>query len=360
MGDSIFQTRRRGRAFWLFLPVLLALYLLLFPRPGGKEAYMRPVWARQISPGSEMHSTGEAPRWYFRAADAFGYADLEGNLYHVGRTLHHLSLSDAGFINYGPVPDHIVFMDARGEFQFSIKSYGYPLLDQSGQLLYSIHTDLGGLKRIDREGEILWSMSFPSPLTTVALVDEECLVGLMDGRALLMGPEGNVVYECRNGGSRIPVTLGAAMSEDRNRLALFSGIDPQRLTVIRRRNGGFETEIELTLSSDFRREVQLHFTRGGRFLFYEARDGLGVLDLRKNSTAEIGAPGMLGSLDSGSEFAAASFREVHGSNLLLFRPQDSVLASRELPLSKVYLKILGNSLILGFEGSLLRADLTEG
>ena len=129
MADSIFLKKRRGRALWLILPITIFLYLVLFPRPVGREMYLRTIWAKSLSPASTVLSDSAAPRWPFRASDTFGYADLDGNLYYVGQRLHNLSLSDSGFINYGSVPDHIVFMNTRGEFQFSIKSYGYPLLD---------------------------------------------------------------------------------------------------------------------------------------------------------------------------------------------------------------------------------------
>ncbi len=360
MADSIFLKKRRGRALWLFLPIILFLYLVLFPRPLGREMYLRTIWAKSVSPASTVLSDSNSPCWSFRASDTFGYADLDGNLYYVGQRLHNLSLSDSGFINYGSVPDHIVFMNTRGEFQFSIKSYGYPLLDSGGEFLYSINTDLSGLKRIDREGKILWSLSFPVPLTTAALAGEECVIGLMDGRLLLIGSDGEVIYEQETGGSRIPVILGTAITEDRQQIALFSGIDPQSLSIVRRLDNEFVTEVALDLDSDFRREVDLSFSPDARFLYFEVEEGLGVLDIRKKITAGILSPGVLWSVDVASDFSAAAFRTQRGSNLLIFRPLRSVLLSRQLAVPDVFLRIIDNSLILGIDGFLLRADLTEG
>ena len=342
------------------LPLLVFFYLLLFPRPGGRESFMRPIWTKDISAGAAVLSGAEGLNWYFRAAQAFGYADLQGNLYYVGQTLHNLSLSDTGFINYGSVPDHVVFMNTRGEFQYSIKSYGYPLLEPSGQVLYSVNTDRSGLKRIDSEGGILWSVDFTAPVTTIALAGEECVIGLMDGRVLVVGAEGGVEHERTSEGSRIPVVLGSAISQDRSRIALISGIEPQRLSVLQRREGELATELALELNSDFRREVQLRFAPDGRFLFYEIEEGLGVLDTRKRSSMQFIIPGVLESFDTDREFTVAAFRSAEGSKLLILRPLDSVLLSRELSAGRVYVKVLGSSLILGLEGYVLRADLLEG
>jgi len=359
MADSIFRNQRRGRAFWLFVPILLLLYLLLFPHPGGKEAVIDPIWVREVASGAPAPENANAPDWYFRSADSFGYADLQGNLYYVGRRLHNLSLSDIGFINYGTVPDHVVFMNSRGQFEFSIKSHGYPLMDSSGQVLYSVNTDRSGLKRIDREGQILWSRSFPTLLTTIALTGQQCLLGLMDGQALLIDAEGDIVYRHEPGSSRIPILLGAALSQDGNQIALISGIDPQRLTVLEQRAGEFVSEFTRRLDSDFRREVRLSFSPDARFLFYEVEEGLGVLDARKGSSGRLPVSGVLETMDSSSEFSAGTFGLAEGSRLLVFRPLDSVLLSREVNAEQVYLRVLGNSLILGFSGVLLRADLLE-
>ena len=359
MAESIFRKHRRGRVFWIFLPILLFLYLLLFPHPGGRETLVRPIWATGLVPGFPSPVKKELPIWAFRAGDSFGYGDLEGNIHFLGRSLHNLSLSDLGFINYGRVPDHVVFMNPRGEFQFSIKSYGYPLLESGGQVLYSINTDRSGLKRIDSEGEILWSKSFPTLLTTIDLVAEQCLIGLMDGRALLIDAEGNVMYQYSPEGSRIPVLLGAAVSGDRNQIALISGIDPQVLVVIRRRAEEFVQDFRQELESDFRREVQMSFSPDARFLFYEVEGGLGVLDMRKKSSRRLAANGVLESMDSSSEFTVSTFRLEGGSRLLIFRPLDSLFFSRELSAESVYVRVMGSALIVGIEGMLLRADLVE-
>jgi hypothetical protein len=339
---------------------MLFFYLVLFPRPVGREIFLRPIWARSVSPASVVLSDSNAPRWAFRAADTFGYADLDGNLYYVDQRLHNLSLSDSGFINYGSVPDHVVFMNTRGEFQFSIKSYGYPLLDSGGEFLYSINTDLSGLKRIDREGQILWSLTFPVPLTSATLAGEECVIGLMDGRLLLIGTDGEVLYEQETEGSRIPVILGTAIAEDRQTIAMFSGIDPQYLSIVQRLNNEFFSEVALDLDSDFRREVDLSFSPDARFLYFEVEEGLGVLDIHKKTSAGILSPGVLRSVDAASYFSAAAFRTERGSHLLIFRPLSSILLSRQLAVRDIYLLIIDNSLILGIDGYLLRADLTEG
>jgi hypothetical protein len=181
----------------------------------------------------------------------------------------------------------------------------------------------------------------------------------MDGRALLIDAEGEVIYQHAPDESRISVLLGAAISEDRRWIALVSGIDPQTLTIVEHRAGQFVPVSTRQLDSDFRREVQVRFDPGDQFLFYEVAGGLGVLDVRKKGGARLLSSGVLESIDSSPEFTAAAFRLAEGSRLLVFRSLDTLLLSRELDAERLYVKTMGNSLILGYDGVLLRADLVE-
>jgi hypothetical protein len=158
----------------------------------------------------------------------------------------------------------------------------------------------------------------------------------------------------------LPIILGTAVSEDRNQLAIISGIDPQKLTILQQQEEGYAEGLMLELTSDFRREVQLGFAADPRFLLFEIRDGLGVLDTRKGKMSEFLIPGVVQSLDGDSNFQVAALRRTEGSQLLIFRPLESVLLSRRLAAEQIYVKVLGDSLILGMDGVLLRADLMEG
>ena len=156
------------------------------------------------------------------------------------------------------------------------------------------------------------------------------------------------------------VVLGTDITSDGSQIALISGIDPQKLTLLRRQGQQLVVQNTLKLSSDFRREVMLQFDPQGRYLHFEAEGGLGVLDINNEIVLSIPALGVMKYLDCGNEFSAASFQNESGSLLVVFRPQGTVMLSRKLEARQLYVKILENSLILGLEEFLLRADLVEG
>jgi len=353
--------RRRSRRYLIPAFALGLLYLFFFPRPSGREGYFKPVWSQAVpaQPGSPAPAAqpGDGRQSWFRAGRYFGFVRLDGQLLYAAEVLHGVALSEAGFINYPRVADNFVFQDTAGRFQYGVRGYGYPILDPSGELLYTVSTDLTGLKRLDRDGEVLWSAGFFSPITTLALGGGECAVGLLDGTLKLLGTGGRIAQDFQPEASRIPVILGVALSP--GRLAVLSGIDPQRLTILERRGGQYAALESLTTGSDLRREAILRFTADGRFLAYETETGLALRDLRRGASSAV--PGRLLAISSSGEgLLAVGSREATGSRLRLLRPLDSPLYEQSLAAGDLFLRFLDGVLLLGLPGRLLRVDYLEG
>jgi hypothetical protein len=361
--------RRRSRRYLILAFVLGLLYLFLFPQPFGREGFFKPVWSRPIpapqgpaAPTSaaqapESGQAGEERRLsWFKAGRHFGFVRLDGQVQYAAEALHGVALSELGFINYPRVADNFVFQDTAGRFQYAVRGYGYPILDPGGELLFSVSTDLTELKHLDRDGEVLWSAGFFSPITALALSGGECAVGLLDGTVKLLEAGGRIAQDFLPEPSRIPVILGVALAP--GRLAVLSGIDPQRLTILERRGGQFAPVQTLATGADLRREALMHFSADGRFLAYETDTGLALRDLRRGAASEL--PGRLLALGSdGDGLLALGCREGGGSRLRLLRPLSSVLYERPLPAGDLFLRFLDRSLLIGFPGRLLRADYLE-
>jgi hypothetical protein len=358
--------------------VLGLLYLFLFPRPSGKEGYFKAVWSLAVParPGSPAPAAGAGGgQSWFQAGRYFGFVRLDGRLLYAAEVLHGVALSELGFINYPRVADNFVFQDTAGRFLYGVRGYGYPVLDPSGELLYTVSTDLTELKRLDRDGEVLWSAGFFSPITTLALSADQCAVGLLDGTLKLLDSGGRIAQDFQPGPSRIPVILGAALSPAR--LAVLSGIDPQRLTILERRGAEYAPLESLVTGSDLRRAAAMRFTADGRFLAYETDSGLALRDLRgggssvlpgrllalSSSGAGLLAVGSLegtvsGAVSQGSDGTGS--RAGTGSRLRILRPLASPLYEQRLAAGDLFLRFLDGVLLLGIPGRLLRVDYLEG
>ncbi len=353
--------RRRSRRYLFPALALGLLYPFLFPLPSGREGYFKPVWSLAVPApqGPPAPAAGDDGRQsWFRAGRYFGFVRLDGRLLYAAEVLHGVALSDLGFINYPRVADNFVFQDPAGRFQYGVRGYGYPVLDPSGELLYTVSTDLTELKRLDRDGEVLWSAGFFAPITTLALSGDQCAVGLLDGTLKLLDSGGRIAQDFQPEPSRIPVILGAALSP--GRLAVLSGIDPQRLTILERRGAQYAPLESLATGSDLRREATLRFTADGRFLAYETETGLVLKDLRRGASGAALPGRPLAFSSSGQGLLAVGSREGSGSRLRLLRPLDSPLYQQRLATGELFLRFLDGALLLGIPGRLARVDYLEG
>jgi hypothetical protein len=354
--------RRRSRRYLIPAFALGLLYPLLCPQLAGREGYFKAVWALAVpSPAGTRTPAAPAPGGerlaWFQAGRHFGFVRLDGQLLYSTEVLYGVTLSEAGFINYPRVADNLIFQDPAGRFQYGLRGYGYPVLDPSGELLYTVSTDLTELKRLDRDGEVLWSAAFFSPITTLALSGKDCAVGLLDGTLKLLDDSGRIARDFQPEASRIPVILGAALSP--GRLAVLSGIEPQRLTILERRGGQLAPLVSLVTGSDLRREAALRFSADGRFLAYETDDGLALRDLRRGASSQL--PGrLLAFSSSGDGIVAVGSRQNAACRLRLLRPLASTLYEQPLAAGELFLRFLEGSLLLGMPGRLLRADYLEG
>jgi hypothetical protein len=355
--------KRRSRRYLVLAFALGLLYLFLFPQPSGREAFFKPIWSRAIPPGPSADPAPEAGGTegrlsWFKAGRHFGFVRLDGRVLYAAEVLHGVALSELGFINYPRVADNFVFQDPLGRFQYAVPGRGYPVLDPGGDLLYSVSTDLTELRRLDRDGEALWSAGFFSPITALALSGGECALGLLDGTLKLLDSGGKITQDFLPDASRIPVILGVALAP--GRLAVLSGIDPQRLTLLEKRGAQYYSPVQtLATGSDLRREAVLRFLADGRFLACETDAGLALRDLRRAASSEL--PGRLLALSStAAGLLALGSREGGGSRLRVLRPLSSPLYERSLAAGDLFLRFLDGSLLLGLPGRLLRADYLEG
>ena len=146
------------------------------------------------------------------------------------------------------------------------------------------------------------------PITTASVGADLLLLGLLDGRLLLLDAQGRIDLELTPGESRVPIVVAAALAPAGDRLAAVSGLDPQRLSVLEKREGRWMPLWSHSLDTDLRREALLRFTADGRFLLFEGRESVGVLDLLQRREARLAHSGRLAGLTVGGSAPAGGTR----------------------------------------------------
>jgi hypothetical protein len=357
--------KKRPVRVFLIAVLLIVLYFAIFPYPLGRETVAVPAWCVQLpgaaTPTAPIPAEAGAPAYPFRLGDSFGYVDASGNLLHVEKALFGVTLGEAGFVSYTRLATDWILENPQGERILSFSGSGYPLVSADGSRIFNVKADLSGLRELDVTGDLVWERDFPALMTSVSLQRDFLLVGLLNGTVLLLNRVGSPVFQFAPGGSRIPVALGVAVSTNGELLAGITGIDPQKLTVFRKRGSSYDELARLVLGSDFRREVRMTFSPDSRFLVVEGNRSVGFFDPDSRTPEWLPLRGSLSAaaFPGKGRLAALIARDGPLVDLQIVAPLQRLVVRETFAAHELSTGTVDGQLLMGIDGRLVRIDARE-
>jgi len=183
-------------------------------------------------------------------------------------------------------------LEPTGQVVFRFSGSAYPIARDGNLYLYA--DDSGTLSKIDpANGALIWEKNYISQLTSINAKGERTLIGLLDGRIELIGSFGEILLSYKPGGSRIEAIYGTAISNDASRIALISGLEPQRFLILEERRGGFKPIHHHDTYSDHRRSISMGFIHDDSQVIYEGSKGIRIFDMNSNKLDEKDIPGRI-------------------------------------------------------------------
>ncbi len=361
------KRKRPIRTFLISLLVIVA-YFALFPYPLGRELVASPAWVRDLSSagipsepgGVSGGDAGSAPA-PFRLNGWFGYVSPAGEILYLDRPAFGVTLSTAGFITYSRVGTTFIFQNPRGRKEFSFSGAGYPLLSADGLRLFTVKSDTTGIRELDKAGDTLWGRDFESPVTSLSIQPDAVCAGLLDGTLELLDSKGAPLMSFAPKGSRISVILGCTVSADGSRVAAVSGIDPQTLVVLERKDGKYAPVFQAALGTQFRREVRVGFSPDGRFLVLEGNGSARFLDTAARQLGTIELSGGLSSMAflPRQKVITLLSGDPAAREIVASRGPGAVYSRERFQGAAVYLGSVGGEMLLGIDTKLLKINLEE-
>ncbi len=319
-----------------------------------------PAWSLNVRTASPTDQVLNSLYWY-RMGEEFGYADLEGNVAVREKILFDATLRDVGYINFSRIPKNLVFRDNRGNFLRSFRLTGYPILDERGERLFLLNSESTGLEVLNVESEESWTIEFPTLITSLSFSDDYILLGLLDGMIRIFNNSGELIGDYLETASRIPIILGSAISPDGKDVIALSGIDPQKLLLIRTREPGKAETFTMHLTSDYRREVFIKFSESGRLVYFESGNGLGIFEVESKRITIIPFQGSLIGFDESQHNGIMSvlYKTDSGVELRVCTTRGKVLYSKSFKSEFTHLRHIDDHILLGCDDILLRVDVVE-
>ena len=333
MASSLKKRRPAGIFFAALLVIIL--YFLFFPYPAGRELVARPVWAEPLPAlGSTTGSAPTTPVAPFQLDAVFGFVSGNGSVSYIGSTPYRVALSESGFVSFSRLSTDWILRDVTGARVTSFSGSGYPLLSPEGSRFFNV-------------------------MTSAAIRGDAVVVGLLDGTLLLLNRQGSPVFTDPPGPARIPVIMGAAVANDGSLIASLGGIDPQYLSVLRRRGSGFQPVARQAVASDFRREVRIAFSPDARFLVFEAKDGADIFDPAAPRLSAVGLRGALAGIafPGAGRYAAVAGEDGTHADLAIVSPSGVPLVHESFSAARLFLGSVDGQLLLAWDGMLARIDV---
>jgi len=253
------------RGVFLIGLILITVYYFLFPRGSGKEIIVSPESLTILEQIDSTVSPSSIPVSVVHSGSTTGYLNSKHELFTLFRAER--MAADRHWIAVS-VDDGLSLMEPDGRLISRIQDSGYPI-SRNGQL-FLYRNDFGILSKINpQNGRYLWSTEYISAITVLDAIPGKTLVGLLDGRIELIDDSGNVLLTYRPGGSRVEAVYGVALSDDGSKIALISGLDPQRFVLLEERKNGYRPVAHHDTETDFRRLVSIDFIRHDGQVLYE-------------------------------------------------------------------------------------------
>ncbi len=262
------------------------LYVLLVPQPTTDELLIAPRWSRDVASFDVTKiSRNEEQVMAFRLANHFGYVTPEGIITHVEPVPFHVSYSESRFANYSQGSSGITIRDIYGDPLQNITQRGYPRLKDERIVMLAANGDT--ISEWDSSGKLKWRREHHAIISDAALRGNHTLIGLLDGRAILINEDGSLNFEYQDTHPEQQMVIGVALSNDRRFSALASGVNPTYLVVLENRIASTQEVARLILPHRIHHLQPLHFLSDNNSLLFERGGSLYYFDTENITLNEL-------------------------------------------------------------------------
>ena len=257
--------------------LLILLYFALFPQNLSRTIAIERNWKVSLGEKGPVNPSFNDEARLLKSGTRISLLDSAGAYVMLEHVRYSAAVSNDFFINYDAISQALIVQDEQGRYHATLDTRGYPYF--SGGRLFVITTDRGAMREWTVDGDSLESFEFPSVLTVLAASSRLIIAGFLNGDAWVYGQGAPVSLKTPDS-SRYSAVYGTAAAENRETVAVVSGIGPQFLTVYDAEGETFVPVYSEALASDFRRPVHLRFFADDAYLLIETESGISIIETK--------------------------------------------------------------------------------
>lgn len=285
----------KQRGVFLIGLIIITCYYFIFPRESGRELVVSPDALLSLEKPEITVAPSPGQTLAIHNGRRAGFISMDHELINL-YTSEKMAVDDRWLAISGL--NGLEIQEPDGRLISRIDNSAFPISRNGNLFLYQ--DVFGILSKIDPgSGQTLWEKEYISPLTVIDARMGRTLVGLLDGSVQLIDDSGANLLDYRPGGSRVEAIYGGTLSSDGTKIALITGLDPQRFILLEERKNGFRPVTHHNTETDFRRSVSMGFVRNNQQVLYESGDFVAAVDVNGYEIKSLELSGrLLGWLDN--------------------------------------------------------------
>ena len=349
---------KKNIAFYVFLSILFCIiYVTFAARPLNTEYQFMPAWKIDTSTQAVSAPVPGDDALSFHLGQTIGYFTKDGRLTSVTTFPFKASISNSYFTSYTAENSSVKFYTPDGATAGTITESGFPFFVEDR--IYVFLPGGSSFVRCNSDGSQKWQYGGTVPITAFNSSKAGCIAGFADGTVKELSPKGEVVQDFSPGGSDYPVILGAALSSDGLSVATVSGQSLQRFVLAKR--DGPQTKI---LFHEFVGENDPHqrlvqFSRDDKTVWYNFKDGLGVVDAAGRKHAHIAVKGQALSLQEAGNIVFLLTKDGTEYTVYAIEKFDTLCGLFSFNAHSAFIRTDGDNLFVGRDTTISRITLVK-
>jgi hypothetical protein len=249
----------------------------------GDNLSLTPQWTINISPPVENIEKTDTPittsldnRIPFKLGQNLGYFTPEGIITYLYSFPYKATISSNIWTYYSSDASFIEILSSTGVNISKVQGVGFPYFEEDR--VYLFHPGGSSVSQYSINGTKMWSTDNYVPIISFSSSSNGAIIGYADGKVLSMTPEGNKNVEFYPSGSNYEIIFGVDISESGEYLACISGLDKQRIIIIRSKNGQNRIVFHQYLENQCNKQNLVYFTKNDENVFFAGNSELQVVN----------------------------------------------------------------------------------
>jgi len=313
-----------------------------------------PAWSSDLKIENNIDKNTLIP---FRLKKEFGYISSSGNISYINEIFYNVTQNNNHFINYSAITDNLIINNNDGSFVTNLKTDGFPFFID--ERLFIISANSKRISEWNIDGRNLFIFENEAEIISCDANKDTLIIGTIDGSVTIADKEKKAEKLLKPELSRINAIYGIAVSDDSDYIAMITGIDPQYMIIMKKKNNQYNRFYTYQFADNLRHSRFISFFNNDRYLCFESSKTFYCLDFLSKKLNKIELPATITNIhyiNSLNFFAVTTKMDGGKSDFVLIDPACRKFYSNTIFSDFSYIGNSVNRILFGSDQTIYAVD----